>query len=39
MKAAVLAFLGLATAEAAEPTGTLTMACEGTVNLNRQPAP
>ena len=26
----LLAFLGLATAQAAEPTGTLTLACQGT---------
>jgi hypothetical protein len=31
MKAPILlAFLGLATAQAAEPTGTLTLACQGT---------
>ena len=30
----LLAFLGLTTAQAAEPTGTLTLACEGTTRLN-----
>ena len=35
MKAPILlAFLGLATAQAAEPTGTLTLACEGTVTID-----
>jgi hypothetical protein len=29
----LLAFVGLATAQAAEPTGTLTLACEGTVTV------
>jgi hypothetical protein len=33
----MLAFLGLATAQAAEPTGTLTLACQGTVTDNMKP--
>ena len=38
MKAPILlAFLSLATAQAAEPTGTLTLACEGTVADNIKP--
>jgi hypothetical protein len=36
MKAPILlAFLGLATAQAAEPTGMLTLACEGTMRTYR----
>ena len=38
MKAPILlAFLGLATAQAAEPTGTLTLACEGTATQDTEP--
>ena len=38
MKAPILlAFIGLATAQAAEPTGTLTLACQGTVADNIKP--
>jgi hypothetical protein len=38
MKAPILlAFLGLATAQAAEPTGTLTLACEGTTTQDTEP--
>jgi hypothetical protein len=38
MKAPILlALLGLATAQAAEPTGTLTLACEGTLKQVHQP--
>jgi hypothetical protein len=38
MKAPILlAFLGLATAQAAEPTGTMTLACEGTATDKTDP--
>jgi hypothetical protein len=42
MKAPILlAFLGLATVQAAEPAGTLTLACQGTVtdNISRDAKP
>ena len=37
MKAVVLLALGLLVAQAAEPTGTLTLACEGTMTDTKKP--